>query len=121
MATKKESTEKKASEPLDERVSYVVEPGTKLKISIEVGQEIRDGKVPLNLHIEQVDQQPGTPVEVVVPAAPPNSISEPGGQWAAVEPVRHFVKKYYLATWLFNGAIMIYLATSLIRLTQFPI
>src|SRR5690349_20436914 len=121
MTTKRKSTEKKPFEPLDERISFAVEPGTKLKISIEVGEEIRDGKVPLTLHIEQVDQQPGTTVEVLVPAAPPSSISKPVGQWAALEQVRHFVKKYDLATWLFIGAIIIYLATRLIGLTQFPI
>lgn len=38
--------QQKTSEPFAEQVSFFVEPGTKMKISLDVGAEIVDGNVP---------------------------------------------------------------------------
>ena len=47
MASKKKSIGNKTSEPRPEQVSFSVEPGTKVKITLDVGDEILDGKVPI--------------------------------------------------------------------------
>jgi 4-amino-4-deoxy-L-arabinose transferase-like glycosyltransferase len=129
MAKKKKTIRKGPSEPLDEQVNFFVEPGTKVKITLEVGDEIVDGKVPLTVHLKQEGKDSATAVEAnstgpqvvfesVTPLVP--SI-KPTGRWATLEQLQSRLKSDDLATWLFAAAIVIYLGTRLIGLTQFPI
>lgn len=129
MATKEKSDGKKSSEPLDEQVSFYVEPGTKVKITLEVGEEVRDGRIPLTVHIEQVGGTPNPPDEVTAPASQPLYESvvtvvpavQPAPRWEAFERLQGRLKTYDMATWLFICAVVVYLGTRLIGLTQFPI
>jgi 4-amino-4-deoxy-L-arabinose transferase-like glycosyltransferase len=126
MASKKKSTGKKPSEPRTEQVSFSVEPGTKLKITLDVGEEIVDGKVPLTLHIEHVGREsisavaeaeplPQPVYESAIPAVPLRR------RWVGVDGLKGRLQVRDLATWLFGLAIAVYLLTRLIGLTQFPI
>ena len=126
MASKKKSIGKKPSEPRTEQVSFSVEPGTKLKITIDVGKEIVDGKLPLTLHIEQVSREsipvvekteplPQPVYESVIPAVPLRR------RWVDVDALKGRLQIRDLAAWLFGLAIAVYLLTRLIGLTQFPI
>src|SRR5687767_15091060 len=119
MASKKKSIGKKTSEPGAERVSFSVEPGTKIKITVDVGEQIVDGKVPLTVHIEQVGKvstpvleaaPPATPAvyETVIPAVPPQR------RWVGFDALKSRLQTRDLATWLFGAAVVVYLLTRLI-------
>ncbi len=126
MASKKKSIGKKPSEPRTEHVRFSVEPGTKLKINIDVGEEIVDVKLPLTLNIEQVSREsipvvekteplPQPVYESVIPAVPLRR------RWVDVDALKGRLQIRDLAAWLFGLAIAVYLLTRLIGLTQFPI
>lgn len=127
MATKKKSTGKENPEPRPKDVSFLVEPGTKVRIILDIGDTLIDGKVPLTLHIEPVGVVEQTPV---VEAAPPEPnpvyeavmpVAEPARRWSGFESLKSRLATYNLATWLFICAVAVYLVTRLIGLTQFPI
>ena len=129
MATRKKSIGKKTSEGDAQQVSFSVEPGTKIKITLDVGETVVDGKVPLTVHIEQVRGGSASGEEVVptesepvfesvVPVLP---VAKPVQRWAGVEALISRLQTYDLAIWLFVFAIAIYLLTRLIGLTHFPI
>lgn len=126
MTPKKKSIGKETSTPGAEQFRFSVEPGTKIKITLEVGEQIVDGKVPLTVHIEQLSkvaapvgetiQLESSPVyETVIPAIPPRR------RWVDVDALKSRLQTRDLATWLFGLAIAVYLLTRLIGLTQFPI
>ena len=126
MAPRKKSTSKKASEPSARQVSFSVEPGTKVRITLDVGEELVDGKMPVTVHIEQVGGDPDPAAEIAYPetkplygpVAPP---AMPDRRWAAFEALKSRLRGYDLATWLFISAAAVYLLTRLIGLTRFPI
>ena len=126
MTSKQTSIHQKPSKTSAEQVSFFVEPGTRVKITVDVGEEIVDGKVPLTVHIEQVNR---TAISAAgIPAADPEPILEVDvpvvksiGRWAALEAIKSRLQAYDLATWLFVFAVAVYLVTRLIGLTQFPI
>lgn len=129
MATKKKPIAKKTSEASAEQVSFSVEPGSKIKITLDVGETVVDGRVPLTIHIEQVrgeltSVEEITPSEAkpvfesVVPIAP---VVKPARRGTGFEALKSRLQFYDLATWLFMFAIAVYLLTRLIGLTQFPI
>jgi 4-amino-4-deoxy-L-arabinose transferase-like glycosyltransferase len=125
MAAKRKSIGKKTSEPRQEQVSFSVEPGAKVKIILDVGEEMIDGKVSITVHVEQVRKgstlvgeaaqpQPSQVYETVIPAVPPRR------RWIDVDALKSRVQIRDFATWLFGLAIAVYLITRLIGLTQFP-
>jgi len=126
MAPKKTSIGKKTSEPHAEQVSFSVAPGTKVKITLDVGEEIVDGKVPLTVHIEQIGKGEASVVETAQPEPQPvyetviPAVS-PRGRWVDLDALKSRVQTRDLAAWLFGLAIAVYLLTRLIGLTQFPI
>ena len=63
MATKKKTISKITSETGAEQVSFSVEPGTKIKITLDVGKVVVDGKVPLTVNIEQIRGEAASVVE----------------------------------------------------------
>ena len=124
MATQKESSSKKTSNTGSEQITVSVEPGAKVNITINVGETMIDGKVPLTVQVEQVadgykqdeeetPQQISIPVDV--PAAQESALLTSLPAWTSR------LKVYDLATWLFILAVGVYLVTRLIGLTQFPI
>ncbi|HET6594643.1 MAG TPA: glycosyltransferase family 39 protein [Anaerolineales bacterium] len=126
MASKRKSINQKDSKTSAEQVSFSVEPGTKVKITVDVGEEVVDGKVPLTVHIEQVNRiaipaaeipavEPEPGLEVDIP------VVKPAKRWVALEALKGRLRTYDLATWLFICAIGVYLITRLIGLTQFPV
>ena len=128
MATQNLSTSSDIPEPHREDISFWVEPGTKVRITLDVGETVVDGKVPLTLHIEQaaagpapalaIPQAEQKPIyEAVVPA--PAAVPAARREWFAA--LKSRLSSYHLAAWLFFFAIVIYLITRLIGLTQFPI
>ena len=126
MATKKPSNGKKTSELHPEQVSFSIEPGTKVKIILEVGDKAVDGKVPVTLHIEQVEAEPTAVMEIVQPTPIPRyeavvPIAAPARRWTVLESLRSRLSTYDIATWLFIFAVGVYLATRLIGLIEFPI
>src|SRR5215211_3934502 len=123
MATKKKSMGKKTAEPRARQVRFSVEPGTKVNITLEVGEEMVDGKVPLTVHIEEVGRDPIPAVEIAQPEPipVPEPVVTPARRWARFEALRSRLQAYDLATWLFIFAVAVYLLTRLIGLTKFPI
>jgi 4-amino-4-deoxy-L-arabinose transferase-like glycosyltransferase len=125
MATKKKSIGKKASDSRPEQVSFSVEPGTKLTITLDVGENTVDGKLPVTVHIEQTRGEAIATVETIpaqtqtYEAALPAVM--PQRRWAGLEALRGRLQATNFATWLFGFAIAVYLLTRLIGLTQFPI
>ena len=105
------------------KVSFTVEPGTKVQITIEVGDTIVKGKIPLTVHVQQTSKAGVQSEETVPLVSKPREIPRfmAGGFKAQFAAIRSRVKTYDLATWLFMGAIAIYLFTRLIGLTWFPI
>ena len=126
MATKKKTESKETGEPDGRQVSFSVEPGTKVQITVEVGEEIVEGKVPLTVHIEQVEQITEEGHQSVVTSQPTSrSLHVPviatGKLSARFEALKSGLKIYDLATWLFIFAVAIYLVTRLVGLKHFPI
>jgi 4-amino-4-deoxy-L-arabinose transferase-like glycosyltransferase len=120
MATNNEPISNEPSEPQPGGVSFSVEPGTKVQITVEVGEKIVDGKVPLTVHIEQVPNGQAQAIEIVQPE--PKAVYVPAARpWPGFEALKSRLQIYDLATWLFIFAVAIYLVTRLIGLTQFPI
>lgn len=122
MAMKKKPRDKKKEEAGNQPVSFSVEPGTRVQITIDVGEKDSTGKVPLTVHIDQatkVDLQTEemsrpelekAPAPVMVTASPETSL----------EALKNRLKTYDLAMWLFIFSVAVYLITRLIGLTQFP-
>jgi 4-amino-4-deoxy-L-arabinose transferase-like glycosyltransferase len=122
MATKKKSMGKKTAEPRARQVHFSVEPGTKVNITLEVGEQMVDGKVPLTVHIEEVGRDPIPGVEIAQPGPipAPKPVLTTARLWTGFEAVRSRLQAYDLATWLFICAVAVYLLTRLISLTKFP-
>ncbi|HEX9389576.1 MAG TPA: hypothetical protein VF918_24845 [Anaerolineales bacterium] len=123
MAVRKRPKGKKSHGPGREQISFSVEPGTKVQITIEVGEKIVTGKVPLKLHIQQISQEGVQAGETLQPEYKPLRVPvlAVGGLRAGFEAIKSHLKTYDLAMWLFILAVALYLITRLIRLTQFPI
>ena len=126
MATQKKPIGKKTFEQGADEVSFLVEPGAKVKITLDVGETMVEGKVPLTLHIEQVRSEQASIVEVAHIEPKPTEasvagVATAGRPWIGFEALRSRLKIQNLATWLFIFAVGIYLITRLIGLTQFPI
>jgi 4-amino-4-deoxy-L-arabinose transferase-like glycosyltransferase len=126
MAAKKRLIGNHTSTPHTEQVSFSVEPGTKVKIILDVGEQLVDGKVPLTLHIEQVGAEQVPVIQITQPesahvfeAVIP--VAAPARRWDGFASIRSRVSAYNLATWLFILAVIVYLGTRLIGLNQFPI
>jgi 4-amino-4-deoxy-L-arabinose transferase-like glycosyltransferase len=123
MATKKKSISKNSSESHSGEVSFNVEPGAQVKITIGVGEKLVDGKVPLTVHVEQVldghiqAEEPPQQISTSVHAP----VIHANGLRTGFEALKSRLKIYDLATWLFIFAVVVYLVTRLIGLTQFPI
>ncbi|HLO32490.1 MAG TPA: glycosyltransferase family 39 protein [Anaerolineales bacterium] len=130
MATKQKPERVESVEtggPDRQQVSFAVEPGTKIQITVEVGEEIVEGKVPLTVSIEQVPQ-PAVKgehqfIETPQPASKPLHVPvvTVSKLRPAFEGLKSRLKTYDLAMWLFILAVAIYLVTRLIGLKQFPI
>jgi hypothetical protein len=126
MATKKKSIGKKTSESRPDQVSFSVEPGTKLTITLDVGENTVDGKVPVTVQIAQSRGEAAQVTESTPPELRPVYESvvpamAPARPWAGFEALKSRLQMANLATWLFGFAIALYLLTRLIGLTQFPI
>ena len=123
MAAKKKPEGNKAAEPGRGQVSFLVEPGTKVQITVDVGEKIVEGKVPLTVHIEQFVEEGHQAEERSQPER--KSVYVPvvttGRLMAGFDLLKSRLKIYDIAAWLFIFAIAIYLVTRLIGLTQFPI
>ena len=123
MATKKKPEGKKTAEPSRRQVSFSVEPGTKVQITVDVGEEIVEGKVPLTVHIEQVTEEPHQVEKTFQSESKPVHIPivTAGRLRVVFDALKSRLKIYDLGTWLFIFAVAVYLITRLIGLTQFPI
>ena len=119
MATKKTPKNKKPPEPRGKQVSFSVEPGAKVQITVDVGKKSVKGKLPVTVHVEQVTEEQqqagGTPQRAPIPAVTAGRLR------AGFEAIKSHVGAYDLATWLFIGAVVLYLVTRLVGLTQYPI
>ena len=123
MATRKKTTKKQPAEPRSEQVSFTVEPGKKVRITIEVGEKVVRGKVPLKVQLEEVpEEQPAAEEKtpVITEAVQPPILVDTQPQTESTAPWYRF-KVRELATWLFILAISVYLVTRLVGLSRFPI
>jgi Dolichyl-phosphate-mannose-protein mannosyltransferase len=126
MATKKKTESKETGEPDGRQVSFSVEPGTKVHITVQVGEEIIEGKVPLTVHIDHVEQATEERHQSVAASQPTaKSLHFPviatGKLRARFEALKSGLKIYDLAAWLFIFAVAVYLVTRLVGLEHFPI
>lgn len=116
MANKKTSKSKKDPKLAEDQVSFSIEPGTKIQITVEAGT-LTDGKIPINIHmLNAADQAQGENEPQAISSintTSPNSESKDkrSKTWA----------RYDLAQWLFLAALILYLVVRLIGLTKFPI
>jgi 4-amino-4-deoxy-L-arabinose transferase-like glycosyltransferase len=123
MATKKKLEGKKSDERNRQQASFFVEPGAKVHITVEVGEQIVEGKLPLTVYIEQIAEEGEQVVEITqdevrparLPGVPSSRLR------AGFEALKSRLQIYDLAAWLFILALAVYLLTRLIGLTQFPI
>src|SRR5687768_16953700 len=128
MATKKKPRNKKLEEAGSQPVSFSVEPGTRVQITLDVGEKDGAGKVPLTVHIEQVGRveqitnEPPPAEDAPQPEATPvhSPVVIARSRGSGFESLMSRLKTYDLAVWLFLLAIVVYLGTRLIGLTQFP-
>src|SRR5258705_8018925 len=99
MAAKKKPEGNKAAEPGRGQVSFLVEPGTKVQITVDVGEKIVEGKVPLTLHIEQFAEEGHQAEERAQPE--PKSVYVPVVTTGRLMAGFHFfirrLKNYYIA------------------------
>ena len=59
MTNKKTSKSKKDPKLAEDQVSFSIEPGTKIQITVEAGT-LTDGKIPINIHmLKAADQAQG--------------------------------------------------------------
>ena len=119
------TSEDKPYGPSRQQASFSVEPGSKVQITIDVGETMIEGKVPL---VVQIEAMRGASLQDLKPA-------EPGPQLGSTTfppiPARRLKRRlavmgehlrdYDLATWLFIFALTVYLLTRLIGLTEFPL
>src|SRR5919106_4333110 len=122
MATKKKQKGKESREPARQQVSFSVEPGTKVQITLDVGEKDLTGKIPVTVHVEQVGKE--QPPAVDAPQPEHMLVSTPvlaaGSRWRGFDELISRLKTYDLAMWLFILAVAVYLVTRLIGLSQFP-
>lgn len=104
----------KSRDPERHELSLSVEPGTRVRITIDIGREIVEGKVPLTVRLEPASPAPSQALASSLPESRPTPISV--GHDAATP-----ARSHGLATWLFVLALAVYLVTRLIGLTRFPI
>jgi 4-amino-4-deoxy-L-arabinose transferase-like glycosyltransferase len=120
---KETSQSKEMGEPDRQQVTVFVQPGTKVQISVEVGETNTDGKVPLTVLIDPLEEEGVQSIDTPQPA--PGQVYGPrsttGKGRPAYEAVINRLETRNLATWLFIFAIAIYLVTRLVGLTHFPI
>lgn len=136
MATENKSTGEDASEPPSGQVQFFVEPGTKVTITVKVGDKLIHGKVPLTVHVEQAMDEQSEPaqeqieqaiddespaVETPQPIHSRIPLKKAPGLGAGFEALKKLLRGYDLTMWLFISAVAVYLITRLIGLTQFPI
>lgn len=95
------------------QVSFKIEPGRKVQITVEAGEVKASGKVPVTVYVQGVDgeKSQGKNKPAVIAGRP----------WARLEALKSRLQRYNLATWLFVFAVGIYLITRLIGLTRYPI
>ncbi len=122
--TAQASTNRKKPHEADRgQVSFYVQPGAKVQITIEAGDTIVEGKVPLTIHVQHISKEGIHTVETLQPAYRPleGFRVTAGGLRATLEAIKSRLRTYDLAMWLFIAAVTIYLVTRLIGLTRFPI
>ena len=123
MATKKKSITRESSELGTEPVCFSFEPGTKLKITLDVGETLVNGKVPLTVHVESVEMNLNAAVDIAPPQPQPVREADfpEALRWVGFDAIKSRFRTYDLAAWLFISSVTVYLLTRLIGLTQFPI
>lgn len=122
MTTKKKTVDKKTSLEETGQVSFFVEPGKKIKLTLDVGEVNVEGKVSLTVYIEEVKgESVPEPASLTSNSVYEPAVVKPEFRWATFDAIKNRVRTYDLAAWLFLAAIAVYLLTRLIGLTQFPI
>lgn len=103
-------------------INLSLKPGTTTVLTIETGEE-KAGEIPVHIRVEQSRGQ-GKSVSISGQARAGKEARRWGNPFLGlVQQIRRnpFFKKYDLATWLFWGALALYLLTRLVGLTKFPI
>lgn len=111
--TKKTTKNKKTLAPRGKQVSFSVEPGAQLQITVDVGEKSVKGKLPVTVNVSESVGEPSQRRQTRFATA--------GRLRAGFEAVQSRLRVYDLATWLFIGAVVLYLVTRLVGLTQYPI
>ncbi len=100
-------------EPGGGQVRFTVKPGSKVQVTVDVGEKDADGRVPITVNAEEVLEG-----KLQAEENAPGAADRPG---FSIEALAHRLKAVDLAAWLFLSAVGIYLVTRLIGLTHFPI
>lgn len=121
-AKRKPKPKSKPKPPPVHEIEFSIKPGTKTVLTIEAGKE-KAGEVPVRIRVEGTRgeahvRRGAAKIEVREEAA--SLGSRVRGLLQNVGTFTLF-KKYNLATWLFMGAVALYLVTRLVGLTQYPI
>lgn len=122
MATQKKTKGKKSRTPSQPEVKFFIKPGTQVQITVDVGEKLTSGKVPLTVRLEQVGEEQSETAEILQPITVENISAPPTNTLrTSFDALKSYLRTYDLATWLFILAVAIYLLTRLIGLTHFPI
>lgn len=117
----KRTPKSRLAPPAAGEVEFSIKPGSKTVLTIEAGEE-QDGRIPVRVRVEQTQgEKKGEAVAAPAPAG--KEAGSPSRIGELLQRLRQsaFVKNTDLATWLFWGALALYLSTRLIGLTTFPI
>ncbi|MEW6084821.1 MAG: hypothetical protein AB1607_09520 [Chloroflexota bacterium] len=99
-------------------IEFSIKPGEKTMLTIEAGK-VKAGEVPVRIRVEGGKAR-RTAAQVEVREEASGWRARVKGAMQNLGRLKIF-KKYELAAWLFVGAIVLYLVTRLVGLTQYPI
>ncbi|HSL27963.1 MAG TPA: glycosyltransferase family 39 protein [Anaerolineales bacterium] len=125
MATQENISDPKPHASRRQQAHFSVQPGSKVQITIDVGETIVEGKVSLVVQIEEVIAEPFEDLRSTQPQRESIrarfAVVPVGALKERLTAVQERLRVFDLATWLFFFALAAYLLTRLIGLTQFPI
>lgn len=122
-AKRKTKRTPKRSKQDSNEINLSLKPGAKTVLTIETGEE-NAGEIPVYIRVEQfqgLEKSASTSEQVGAGEETGQVASDPVIKTGQNTHKVNSLKKYDLATWLFFGALVVYLLVRLIGLTKFPI
>ncbi len=118
MTNSKNTKDDFSLEPVDGRISFILEPDQKVQVTIDLGDSVAERKAVI-VHVEKAGNENTALAEI----SQIRKLFVGFANKLRLETVAFFrrVGKYDLAAWLFIGAVGVYLITRLIGLDRYPV